>query len=258
MHRIVAGVLGAVVGLTGAAVSIGAGPDGRGKQTTQDDSMTAEQRAETDRIDALIRRVGGQPDAELVREGGVWRCGQQFTEGPLPVRYPRPTPPGAIEIKYYPSVRGASVSGRGNAAAASSRGFMPLFRHISSRGIEMTVPVEMDYAGLGGDTDWRMEFLYRFNEQAPAGEAENGVLVEDSRPVWVVSVGCTGGRSPRLVEAMERELDAWLAAQDEWRATGEKRWLSYNGPMVPPATQWYEVQYMVERTDADGLGLAGR
>jgi len=104
---------------------------------------------------------------EVVVSGDRHLCGDAIAEGPLPVGYPRPTPPGVIEIKSYPGVRRAEVTGEGM-RGASSRGFFPLFRHISSNDIAMTAPVEMDY-GIDAETGaveegadgWRMSFLYR-------------------------------------------------------------------------------------------------
>lgn len=55
----------------------------------------------------------------------------------------------------------------GNLASASSRGFSPLFRHISSNDISMTAPVETRYptATLWGryetEGDAAVSFLYR-------------------------------------------------------------------------------------------------
>jgi len=61
---------------------------------------------------------------------------------PLPEGFPPPTADGVIEIKQYPGYRAATVQISGNLANASSRGFSPLFRHISRNDIAMTAPVE--------------------------------------------------------------------------------------------------------------------
>ena len=89
----------------------------------------------------LIQRVGG--DVELQTEFKVDRftCGESYIEAPLPVGYPAPTPPGAIDLKRYPSVRRAEVSGSGDPDRKRNGAFWPLFNHIKQRDIAMTSPV---------------------------------------------------------------------------------------------------------------------
>ena len=207
-----------------------------------------------------VALVGGDPVADVTARGEGWRCGNSFTESPLPVGYPRPTAPGAIELKSYPSVRRAEVEGLGNARRGNT-GFYPLFRHIQSRGISMTAPVEMDY-GLQevGEEDfsapqtfrddregWRMSFLYENADLGPTGNAEDRVIVRDTEPVVVLSMGIRGGLTEGSLEAAEAALAAWLDGQDEWEATGGRRWMGYNGPSVPVSLRWWEVQWAVQR-----------
>ena len=130
-------------------------------------------------------------------------------EAPLPVGYNAPTPDKAIEIKTYPTVRRAEVSsedidtkkGRG-----SSNAFKRLFKHISSRKIAMTSPVETDFIGLSstfldGPTaeSWTMSFLYRTPELGPVGDAGDSVEVVDRPEVTVISVGLSGSYKLDLV-----------------------------------------------------------
>ncbi len=64
---------------------------------------------------------------------------------PLPEGFPTPTADGEIEVKQYPAYRSATVQVNGDFGSASSRGFSPLFRHISDNDISMTAPVEAQY-----------------------------------------------------------------------------------------------------------------
>jgi len=85
---------------------------------------------------------------------------------PLPEGFPAPTADGEIDVKQYPAYRSATVQVKGDLGSASSRGFSPLFRHISNNDISMTAPVEAQYpaatlqtnAALQGDA--AVSFLY--------------------------------------------------------------------------------------------------
>ncbi|MEL6397208.1 MAG: heme-binding protein [Planctomycetota bacterium] len=200
---------------------------------------------------SMIFRVGGAQIGEVQQRGDTYVVGRCFTGSPLPAGYPRPTPPGAMEIKRYPSVRRAYVEGGGDARRSSSRGFWPLFRHISDRDIAMTAPVEMDYE-MEGDAEWRMAFLYRTEDLGPTGNAEDGVVVDDSPEVTVLSLGIMGGRSGRTIAEAEAALDAWLASRDDWQATGDKRWMGYNGPSQRRDLQWWELQFVIEPSPGRG------
>jgi len=195
---------------------------------------------------AKITRLGGDATAPTVvrdeRRAWMYRAGLQFTESPLPDGYPRPTAPGVVELKHFPSVRRAEFGGEGN---AGDRGFWPLFRHISSCDIAMTAPVEMDMTD-GGTT---MSFLYQTRELGPVGEAEMGVTVRDTEPVWVVSMGFAGVRSGSRVAAATAELERLAGELEGWNSTGKTRWMGYNSPGVPRDRQWWEMQLIVTETD---------
>lgn len=191
------------------------------------------------------------------REGTLYRAGEVFTDTKLPIGYPRPTPPGAIEIKTYPSIRQAEVTGGGNGDRASRSGFWPLFQHISRNEIAMTAPVEMRYSDTDGDarTDqWTMAFLYHVPENGPTGtdDADGRVVVLDTEPVTVVSIGIQGGAfRAEGGEALEA-LEAWLDTADDWERAGDIRQLGYNGPNVPVRNRWWEIQIPIRHVDADG------
>ncbi len=199
-------------------------------------------------------RVGGSSEEEvwvIERSWGTeYRCGPLRVETPLPVGYPAPTAPGVIEIKRYPSVRRAEIKARGREDGMmgwnTSRAFWPLFQHIKDRDIAMTAPVEMDYAGVEQsgeleDGDWSMSFLYR--EPALGEKGQDGdILIRDTDPVAVVSVGVRGDLTRAELRKAVTDLHRWATASDDWEPVGGARKLSYNGPDVPASDRWHEVQ----------------
>ncbi|MEM7230366.1 MAG: heme-binding protein [Planctomycetota bacterium] len=198
-------------------------------------------------------RVGGDMDAEVVMKDGLYTAGRSLVEEALPEGYPAPTPPGAIDIKYYPSVRRAAISSDTvSVDQGTYAGFFPLFNHIKSREIAMTSPVEMDYAGMGldGDTEnldsWTMSFLYRTKDLGPTGQ-DGRIEVYDTEPVTVVSIGVRGPYGMRTAKRGMQELEAWFDNQSEWEIAGDPRSFSYNGPYIPDAVKWSEVQVPVQR-----------
>lgn len=206
----------------------------------------------------------------------------------LPVGYPAPTPPGAIDLKRYPSVRRAQVSGKTGADAGTNVGFFPLFNHISRRQIAMTSPVEVDFhqmpapggvpagaevagaegagaegagaegadaapaGGSGASPKWTMSFLYRRAEQGAVGKDERDarVSVVDTEPMTVLSIGFQGNYSSARVERELKAIEAWMIANPGWQVAGEPRALYYNGPDVRPANRWGEAQVPVRRRPA--------
>ena len=94
-------------------------------------------------------RLGGDKEVIAERKGADWVCGTAAITTPLPEGYPAPTPPGAIELKTYPSLRRAEFKAEtNNSDIGMNVAFFPLFNHIKRRDIAMTSPVEMDYLGL--------------------------------------------------------------------------------------------------------------
>ena len=212
------------------------------------------------RTPKLVRRVGGDRDIAIEVKKGVYRCGPSMIESPLPEGYPEPTPPGAIDIKDYPSVRRAELVSKDDSAAGITSGFFPLFNHIKKREIAMTAPVEMDYAGLytdfmsgesadeGEATETTMSFLYRSANLGPVGN-DGKIVVRDTAPVTVLSVGAKGGFD--ATEAMDT-LRTWLKGQKEWEVAGQPRMFVYNGPFIDPDARWSEVQVPIRRLDKAG------
>mgnify|MGYP003877181509 CR=1 FL=1 len=202
-------------------------------------------------------RVGGDLSVQVERRGEAFVVGTCEITTPLPAGYPDPTPPEAIDVKAYPVVRRAMVTGSMTPDIGMNLAFFPLFQHIKKREIAMTSPVEMDYRGLEkGDTDgldsWTMSFLYRTTELAPEGEYGN-VVVADLPAMTVLSIGGKGGYRLSNVKTRLEVLRAWLLEHPEWVEAGVARSLYYNGPEKRSADQWYEVQLPIKpAVDGDG------
>lgn len=193
-----------------------------------------------------VLRVAGEMDVRVAFDEGVYTSGTARIDTPLPVGYPPPTAPGAIELKRYPTVRRAEFSSGGPADMGMNVAFWPLFKHIQRRDIEMTSPVEMDYRGLedGSPDGWTMSFLYRRVDQGPTGK-DGLVTVQDAPPTTVVAVGMTAPYGTRNMVDGLSQLESWLASQTAWERAGDPRAMHYNGPDVRPRDRWMEVQIPV-------------
>lgn len=216
------------------------------EETATDDPPAAGEVIETLAGEAEVEELP-QDDGTTFYKSGVYRV-----TTPLPVGYPRPTPPGAIEIKSYPEVRRATFEGQGRGPDGmknSAGGFWPLFGHIKSRGIAMTAPVEIEYKGVeAGDTNgidgWNMSFLYR-TKQLGRKESYANISVEDSKPMTVAATGVAGDATREAIDAALVKLNETLSASSKWQVSGDPRVLGYNGPDVPAKERWSEVQLPV-------------
>jgi hypothetical protein len=201
----------------------------------------------------MVKRIGGDMAIEVKQEGDIFTSDRVRIDTPLPLGYPRPTPPGAIEIKSYPVVRRAEVVVTDDPASGSAGGFWPLFRHIQSRKIAMTAPVEMDLPDLGKDDTaragkWTMSFLYR--EMALGETGKDGMVnIVDLPPLHVISVGFRGPYGGEVLDKMLKQLDESLASQKEWEREPAlaPRLMGYNGPEVSWRNRWGELQIPVRR-----------
>jgi len=171
---------------------------------------------------------------------------------PLPEGFPDPTPDGQIDVKQYPVYRSATVQVKGDLGSASSRGFSPLFRHISDNDISMTAPVEAQYpaatlqanAAMQGDT--AVSFLYRNVDMVPKA-VEPDVQVEDTPPMTVVSFGVRGGYDYEIYTKGIEQLQSWLATHPEYSVVGAPRRFFYDGPFIPDALKRSDIQIPVQR-----------
>jgi hypothetical protein len=196
-----------------------------------------------------VVRVGGDLAAVAEPVGEGWQSGTAIIDTPLPAGYAAPTPPGAIDLKFYAPVRRAEFSSTMNWPGWQSRGFWPLFQHIQRRDIAMTAPVEMEYKGMKDSDDvpegFTMAFLYRTPELGGTGE-DGSIKIVDTQPLQVVAYGYQGGTSMTQVRERLRTLELWLAQHEEWEQAGDARVLGYNGPNVSTSKQWAEVQIPVK------------
>ncbi len=171
---------------------------------------------------------------------------------PLPEGFPAPTADGQIEVKQYPVYRSATVQVRGDLGSASSRGFSPLFRHISDNDISMTAPVEAQYpaatlqADAASQGDTAVSFLYR-SLDIVAKEIEQDVQVEDIPPMTVVSFGVRGGYDYDIYTKGIERLQGWLAAHPEYSVVGPPRRFFYDGPFIPDALKRSDTQIPVQQ-----------
>ena len=209
-----------------------------------------------DSVSTTPTRVGGDLAVTAKVVDGQWRSGTALIEEALPEGYADPTPPGAIDIKTYPSLRRAEVTGEARGQWGMNGGFWPLFQHIQRREIAMTSPVEMDLTGwdgtMGDQPDqWTMSFLYRTADLGPTGtdESDSRVVVVDTAPQTYVSAGLQGPYGMDTATRGMKALDAWLSESSEWERAGEPRVLYYNGPYIANRIKWAEVQVPVTPTN---------
>lgn len=167
---------------------------------------------------------------------------EPLLEAPLPAGFPLPTPLGEIELKSYPAYRMARAE---NDWTQRTGAFWKLFRHITSRDIAMTAPVEMTWEAGGERLRERsMAFLYGRPDLGSTGRAGD-VEVLDVPAAQVASLGLRGRPSAREVAAARAELLAWIAERGDLEPCGELRVLGYNGPSVSDRRATSEVQIPV-------------
>lgn len=134
---------------------------------------------------------------------------------------------------------------------AASRGFTPLFRHISNNDISMTAPVETRYpvATLERDTaqdgEAAVSFLYRSLDTVPQ-EVAQGIQIEDIPPMTVVSIGTRGRYNLKTYQASIERLQAWLVEHPEYEVMGQPRRFLYDGPFLPDAVKRSDIQIPVQ------------
>ncbi len=163
-------------------------------------------------------------------------------ESPLPINFPTYTPVGELRLQQFPTYRLA----RAKVTGGTTVPFMKLFRHIQSRDIPMTVPVQMETRGDDGVTRrTSMGFLYRTPDQGPTGEAEDDVEVVDAPPSKALSIGYRGYESRKAIRSARARFDRWLAENEQYVADGELRIMGWNGPAVAGSRRYYEVQLPV-------------
>lgn len=166
-------------------------------------------------------------------------------EAPLPEGFPMLTPIGEIRVFNYPTYRlaRAAITGRGN------NSFWTLFKHIKSRDIAMTAPVEMTY-DMDDGKQKTMAFLYRTVQQGRL-ERDDDVEVIDVPAMTAVSFGLRGNADRETVAAARLRLENWLKAHaDQYEAAGPLRVMGHNSPFVAASKRYHEVQIPIRPVHA--------
>ena len=163
-------------------------------------------------------------------------------EADLPEGFPTITPVGEIEVKQYPRY---SMAVAHEDDVNEQRMFWALFAHIQQNDIPMTAPVEMTMGDDGRDMK-AMGFLYPAADTPTPAGANGGVERVTIEPMTVVSLGHRGGRGSAAVRESGELLRAW-AADHGYKVAGDLRVFGYNGPSVPTARKYWEVQLPVEK-----------
>ena len=169
-----------------------------------------------------------------------------FHEAELPQGWPLLTEVGVVEVKEYPQYREAVVTkndGAGGDEKMESL-FGTLFRHISKNDIPMTSPVEMEYSQQDSRAMTSMAFLYRTNETGTLGN-DGQVVVREIAPRTYASVGVRGSYNDKNFEQGLASVNAWIAANPQWRADGTPRFFGYNSPFILWFWKYGEVQVPV-------------
>ena len=165
---------------------------------------------------------------------------QPVMEAPLPEGFPELTPVGEIRVQRYPAYRLARVA----TSEGEDSAFWTLFKHIESKNIAMTAPVEVSYQQTEANAPRGVEmaFLYATNKLGETGSAGK-VNVADVPAASAVSIGVRGETTPQAVATAHSRLKAWLTDREgEYQSNGELRVLGYNSPIVPSEQRYFEVQ----------------
>lgn len=165
-----------------------------------------------------------------------------LNEAAVPEGWPALTPVDEIRVKHYPAYRAAVIAADEDKGGSDNGLFRPLFNHIKRQDIAMTAPVEMTYADNGMQDS--MAFLYRTPGMGAAGSDADDprVQVKDIPEQTALSIGLQGYYSHKRFTVAVEKLEAWLGADDQWRAAGKPRYLGYNSPFVPSFMRYGEVQ----------------
>lgn len=162
-------------------------------------------------------------------------------ESPHPKGFPNPGPFNQVITKSYPAYRAATTKTEG-----PNRGFWTLFRHIKSKDIAMTSPVEMKMAeGNDGSLEMQeMLFLYRHAQQGEAGPDGSKVQVKNLPEMKVLSYAWQGPNNQQsIAKAKARLLEEAKSQQLKFSSF---RLLGYNSPFIPNNKKTHELQLILE------------
>ena len=89
-----------------------------------------------------------------------------------------------------------------------------------------------------------MAFLYRTSETGTLGN-DGQVVVREIAPRTYASVGVRGSYNDKNFECGLAIVNAWIAANPQWRADGTPRFFGYNSPFILWFWKYGEVQVPV-------------
>ena len=162
-------------------------------------------------------------------------------EAKLPEGWPKPGPYGEVTQKEYPVYRAAFTESGGR-----TRSFWTLFRHINSKDIPMTAPVEMKMDEKDGKMEMTsMGFLYQDTSVGAVGADGEKVEVTDVPAMTVLSYAWMGPNNNKSVEEARSALDSKVAELEV--EVESYRLLGYNGPSVPKAKRTHELQAILKK-----------
>lgn len=165
---------------------------------------------------------------------------EYVNESPLPKGWPMPGPYGEVVKKSYPVSRLARTKGK-----MSTPTFFRLFRHIKSKGIPMTAPVEMEMAEDGKSLEMvGMAFLYQDTDVGSLGGDGKKVEVEDVEATEVISYAWQGSRKGAKLSSARKALEEVL--EEKGLDAAGFRLLGYNSPGVPKEKRTHELQAILK------------
>jgi hypothetical protein len=174
-------------------------------------------------------------------------------EAALPEGFPPPSAVGQVVEKKYPLCRTYSAPG--------NNAFMRCFSYLAKQKHEMTAPVIMDYKpkadaseNQAADVDFmkvdRMHFILE-KPSLDEPKQDGPVTVANMPQMRVLSIAYQGGMSAARIADAERMLEAEIERRKTVVATGPKRVLGYNSPMVPRDKSYWEVQIPIKERSSE-------
>jgi DNA gyrase inhibitor GyrI len=172
---------------------------------------------------------------------------------------------GDFELRDYPPLVVAQVSGSGSRQQSLSQGFGPLARYIfaKERGgerIAMTAPVQQRAVATdekiamtapvtqraAGDGRWSVQFImpaeYQLEDLPAPGNAE--VRLEQVPARRLAAVRFSGRTNDQSIAAQQQRLRDWMSTRD-LEPRGEPIYAYYNDPFTPGPLRRNEVLFEV-------------
>ncbi len=172
---------------------------------------------------------------------------------------------GDFELREYPPLVVAEVSGSGSRQQSLSKGFGPLARYIfaKERGgerIAMTAPVQQRAVASdekiamtapvtqtpSDDGKWTVQFImpaeYSLNDLPPPGNEQ--VRLDQIPARRIAAVRFSGRTNDQAIAEQQQQLKDWMSARD-LEPRGEPIYAYYNDPFTPGPLRRNEVMFEV-------------